>query len=895
MSIGGNQLPFRLRCGGVAGVIKSLLGFPCHTLADEVPAFGNTTEMLDHCGNTIPAKKRLYQQDVCGDFICVMPDCSDCPGGEDLIINTPEPPKISENTFEESGTVQLDVSEKLGMKLAQAFKAWHGEFGFTYNPDGTACISGAPSNTKYRTREITASYFIDNSDDPPGAGPGCTYETNRTYTVARNSGIITNTVCTDTVSAEDCFDNPPFDSDFPLDPRCLNELPSVATYFALCDTDLSSGIGGVSGTLLNGDGDVHISVTSVRTETSYSWEIKSILGAGATHPRAVTLHYTGSITLTDAYTINDLLEDAATLADENELTDDLKSPFRTDKHTTVGPVTVRNELPAVSPNIFEACDWTDPNTDIYDGAVIGAPLAAGYGQPVGGNPRGVFDKDHENWERAFCDPPSIWEQAPVSRGGFTPSYLPANAPKWTDDFTATTLWSCNFINADTSGVYLQKWCEVKLKRPSINFARPFGPDKFALDETIGFVFYVSDFTAGVVTLQNLDFTTPLSLPFTTGDIVGSARVGGFFAVTSVGTDTVTLGALVIDLPAGWDTPSGDGSDCFGKLRYPDAPGMNFTDTGAEVGGRVRITVTNGSPVTLTTSTVQKYLSVTTAENIDILDANMTALATNVAATRVDDSNFTVPTAFATISGARWIVPHLLNDGSTSGQKYKFADTRSKGDYVYRTWTIRMIDEVVTATTQQDACLPSSVCGGPVVAGSTPNGETAANSHYFAFPTSINNGEVWLGQIQFWMQDPFWQQPHIPVAATDELTEVEFEPGVDLMVWTEDDGSCQPNFTEAGGGGETIFHRFYPMRPYVEARCTLPDNIDGETPPALASGVDLTAVQDPPPQAILADAEGLLVDAIIVPTPNWTKMLTQRGCVDAVGRFATDYEDNGTTS
>jgi hypothetical protein len=409
------------------------------------------------------------------------------------------------------------------------------------------------------------------------------------------------------------------------------------------------------------------------------------------------------------------------------------------------------------------------------------------------------------------------------------------------------------------------------------------------------VFYVSDFTAGVVTLKTVDFATPGSLPFTMADIVGSAAVDGFFAVTAVGSDSVTLGARVYDLPTDWDTPSHDGAACFGRLKYPNAPGMNFTNSGLEVGGRVAITVVDGVSVrTLTTGTVQKYLSLgVNPETVDILDANLTPLATGVELTRLTDSAFTVTEAHATISTAAWIVPHVLNDGTTSGQKYKFADERSKGDYVHRTWLVRISDATVLATTQDDACLQFQPCG-PSLAGFTPNGEIATNADFWPFPTSINNGEVWLGQIQFWMPDPFWQPPHKPVAVPAGLSEEDFEPGVDIILWAEDGGACVGDSVEVGGGGENIYHLFYAMRPYVEARCTLPGDIDGETAPALASGIDLTTIADPPGQAIIVDIEGALVDAIGLPTPTWSKMLAERGCVDDAGRFASDYEANGTT-
>jgi hypothetical protein len=392
---------------------------------------------------------------------------------------------------------------------------------------------------------------------------------------------------------------------------------------------------------------------------------------------------------------------------------------------------------------------------------------------------------------------------------------------------------------------------------------------------------MSDNTAGVVTLKDTAFNTPTSLPFTTSDIVGGTSIGGFYEVSAVGTDTVTLGSKVFDVPAVWDTPSADGAFCFGRLRFPDAPGMDFTDERGEVGGRVFITaVTNGSPVTLTTLTTQNYLSITTAENIDILDGNMSALATNVAATRVDANNFTVPTDFATIANAKWIIP--------SGGKYKFGDARSKGDYVYRTWVLSLADSSVLSSSQTGFCLAFTSCN-PNVAMITPNGETTANGNTHAFPSSVNNGEVWLGQIQMWMIDPFWQQPHSPVAPSYLGTD--FEVGVDILNWSMDNGSCAENSVVVGGGGENIFHLFYPMYPFVEARCTLP-TVDGDVAAAPA-GVDITAAATPVAQASIGNSEGLLVDAIVVPVTPWSILAAQQSCVDASGQFSDEYQNNGT--
>lgn len=970
--IGGNKAPFRLPCAGSeAGaliVIKTVTGS-----VTPIPTYGNTTQMVDHCGNTVTPVERFYPTDTCGDDVCTEPDCSDCPGGTNLIGNTPEPPKISENTFVHIGDILPDLLQpvpRVGGKWVQAFKAWQGMFGFTYNTDGTLCTSGALSNNRFRT--ITYDTHIRDTHMSNGVQivdfPNLFVDKTGARTVAKNSGVITQpTFVTTEDDIEDLADgngpqssyycscgagyvteyggaHDPFssggttlldaiDNNFQCTypkvvPNWINEGPSVdlgdlAAFITLWNdgkidiqfddsystftggtlpaiTDPDSYSGSASGTTNSGNTSWSVSLEFTRTETGVTWDftLTKTLAPGdpeVGHPVIHTYHYYGTVTLSDVYSIVDVLIDAALLTTEWSLTNHSKYPFRTDTHTTVAPFVYRNEVsPPASPAGFQTCDWVDPHAADFDGAIIGGPLPAGYGQAVGGNPRGVFDKDHENFFRRNCVLGVGWTQANESRGGFTPSYLPANTQKWTDDFQATSLFPSAFANADINGVYLQKWCEIPIKRPSINFARPYGPDKFALDETVGQVFYVSNIAGSVVTLQNLDFSAVSSLPFTGADIVGNAALGGFYAVASVGSNTVTLGSKVYDLPAGWQTPSNDAHFCFGKLRFPNAPGMDFIDTTAEVGGRVAVTVSDGTTQTnIATATVQKYLSLgVNPETVDILDANLVPLATSVDLVRDTDSTFHVATAFATIATAKWIVPHVLNDGSTSGQKFKLADSRSKGDYVVRSWTVRISDGVVLATTQTDACLADSPCGTAFV-GISPNAELSPGAYFWDFPTTINNGEIWIADVQFWRDDPFWQQPHTPCAVND--SHAAFTPGVDQILWAEDDGTCNTNSMEVGGGGERIYHRFYPMRPFVEARCTLPTNIDGETPPALASGTDLAAVVDHPNRAGIGDVDGPLVNAIILRTPTWSKYLSQRACVLASGTFAADYIANGTTA
>src|SRR4051812_10275549 len=167
--IGGFQPPFRPGCGTHPGYPKYFFGLPFqHRRPGDVPvdAFGNSTEMLDHCLNTIGAKSLDYQQDACGENLCIGGECSECPGGFDLTINTPRPPAISANTWEQVGTVDLIPQRKLGFKNVQAFKRWHGRYGFDLDSNGADCDTGALSNTKYRTVRVQVTALTDDMTAP---------------------------------------------------------------------------------------------------------------------------------------------------------------------------------------------------------------------------------------------------------------------------------------------------------------------------------------------------------------------------------------------------------------------------------------------------------------------------------------------------------------------------------------------------------------------------------------------------------------------------------------------------------------------------------------------------------------------------------------------------------
>lgn len=598
--------------------------------------------------------------------------------------------------------------------------------------------------------------------------------------------------------------------------------------------------------------------------------------------------YSGTATLSNQNTNVNMQTDVTTLLSYWPLNNDSLYPWRTDGYTNIMPKMSRLEPNYNSSPLqfipYTTNDYTSPINDssghtpfssgwtgtwnqrawfdpaiwywqfpaghdqttaaalglvqMFDGSIQGAPNPAGY--------QGYFRFDYQDW-RGCCegDDQYLWYLYGV--GGSLPNYLPQNATQWTnfyevinkpilgallayaDTQTVPAAPDCEANNVVADGAFWAvKWAEIGETYQSINFARPAGADKFALDETEVYCF-VSQ-AGSLVTLNNYDGTSPSSLPFTTSDIVGGAAVGGFYAVSSVSANTVTLGAKQFNVPSTWSLPSGDAATAIGRLRWPTAPSLL---------GRVGITP-NGAGTTMTFATAQPTfgMAATAHEQVDIYDGTMTLLASNITATRTSDTTFTVTTAYTT---AAWVMIH----GSPA---WTVNTNAPKGDYVYLEWLLdnrtngentRMAGQTDcsghTPPTTQPATnngyasfsqtqdnLPFVTCAQRVACFS-PNAETWTNGKTYGFPTFQLDelyGSKWQGQILWSITDPFWQTPHAPCGVI----------GTGSLSWVMDNGSCEVNTTDPDTGNVTAY---YGMAPMVEARLTVPTG-----DPALPAGITL---------------------------------------------------------
>lgn len=583
---------------------------------------------------------------------------------------------------------------------------------------------------------------------------------------------------------------------------------------------------------------------------------------------------TMNATLGGSNTSASIYADIKTLLGLWPLNDNALYPYRTDRKVSAAPLVSRDEVLTTA---FTADFYTvngdgtlslnTADTRVATGAIKGAPNPAGY--------QNYFDSTYNDWAGCcYTDLGSgkhIWSWYQVGWGMDVATFntasgaqLPLNATQWSNYFQMINkpagaflfyndprqdYWAigCHSSDDAPSGVldggalWGGKWVEIADTWPSENLAMPAGDAKFWFDETRVYCATVVDSTH--VTLTNtLDGTTPPNGTDFSG-IWGGSVVGGFYNVTSYASGTLTLGSKVWSVPSNWASKSnGDESACFGLLRWSSRPSLL---------GRVGITPDMaGTTMTFAADQPAFGMSIVGTEQVDLYDKDMTLLASNLTATRINNSSFGplafgYPTArFVTITGQKW----YMNDKGAKGD-YAFlqwwSDLRSYGEYLRLTGVLDCASAQVArptantgggplsantqfaAFTQTPGCIPFSPCA-PKIICISPNGEEFPNGITYDFPATFacdeQYGSKWWAFAQLNMTDLFWQAPHRPC---------NIDP---LDQWKEDDGTCQPNDLDA-----TPAIYYFGHRPQVEALLSVPCKYgaaQNECPPALPAGIQV---------------------------------------------------------
>jgi len=865
------------------------------------------------------------------------------------------------NTFIAAGVKNFSLCRRMGFKTVQAKRQWHGRFAFNSpdarvvnltsnlaencSPSGGPCaynlaqtFQATPDQIKYLTVRYVATntytIFAQPADpDDPIEFPA-TPEYDRIYTAHCNSsvdpltGVVTASQDSNYPSGYICPVGgvningliaevmglpadivPAGDAVYTCSPNGWSVTSASLGLTVTATWDFSAGTfhqswfaqaPGTSGESLG-------SITLSLSPTHFEFDTLDSVSCSGPPQDQTTTSLTGD--LSDENLASAILADAIALLTNWPLNDDVLYPWRTDFLPGIAPLVTRWETPRnVSPDDRFT---TDPNINYFDGSVRGAPLPGGYDR--------TFDFSRANY--TSCPPGENGEQSPpdiLSWGAWTPSYLPQNATQWTDDQVSVPPGAAIFYNTMPAGLikddclWVVKWAETLLPWPSQNFARPGGADRFLFDETTPngaqkvyqVVSVVGDGTGAVVTLSDVA-GNPIGFSGVSGDIWGGASVNGFYLIASTTGSTVTLGTKVFNVPAGWSLPSNDTATAFGRLRWPTCPGIL---------GRVAIDgIANTSPCQLTID-ASPYLAtnLVSPETIDICATDMTVLASNVAVTRVSDTEFTVPTAYATIAGAKWIVPHVLADGVTPGTHFYWNDDAPKRDYIYTDFTFNYraraeanrVNAAITgcaagcdcsglgglrtvpfsdysAFTQTQGCLPFDPCN-PSVVCISPNGETFTNGMTYEFPVGTvldeTYGTQWQAAPVQAVPDLLWQTPHHPPDAYNELLDT-----YSTFAWEQDDGTCKVDEVD-DLGNPTV--KFYAHPPMVEARCLLPANGgigQNETAPALPTGLML---------GFLSPVTNNSGDVAYAPSAGgemaWTFYFDACNCIGNDGRFSGIY-------
>lgn len=431
----------------------------------------------------------------------------------------------------------------------------------------------------------------------------------------------------------------------------------------------------------------------------------------------------------------------------------------------------------------------------FTGAIIGAPLPAGYGgkpSPTQG-PSGYFQFGFEDWLGCCEDDGSgsMWTWYRHGWGMNSTTFnadvgfaLPTNTTNWPNRWELINkpqgAWlfyndqtkiampgdcdgtSLTARNADA--LWACKYAEIVDVWPSQNFARPAGSDKFSYDETQP-VYGVNNGSGSgpgsTWQLYDANGNTISSASFP--GIWGGKSVGGFYTGCSFSGGNVVLGAKVFNCPSDWQSAAGQqsggrtGSDdsgiCFGQLRFPNCPSLP---------GRAAITPdSTGKNMTFSPKQTSFGMSNTTVpagqETVDLWDKDMNNLATAIVATRIDDTHFSVTgsyanAAYVTINGAaKWYMSDSDGKGDYALLEW-WSDTRSQGE------AIRMgpltdcsgnpiggipstnvgggpIGNEFAYFTQTQGCVSFTPCG-PKIICISPNGEFGTP---YKFPPMLGQG------------------------------------------------------------------------------------------------------------------------------------------------------------
>jgi len=655
--------------------------------------------------------------------------------------------------------------------------------------------------------------------------------------------------------------------------------------------------------------ETHYSFTG--TQMSYTENLEI-------HTLTNDTYYTKEIssTLSTPYTSQEVYDDSVLLLSKWDLGDDKQLPFRTDSDVTTGPVVFRDEGQA-QPTIGVCQDVI-----LYTGDIQGLPAPEGIDM--------VWSPFHRNY--CTCDSlvnPGCLIHYVRSYGAWSDYRFP-RATAWLDNREASSVpqyafalsnqfysvpSSCNESGPQklfTNEQWLCKYAEIILPKPSINFFRPCGLDRFQVNPLTSSC--VVSATDNVLTLEPSADPTLIA----TGNYVWTCGVGGIedgcYIVTRDSDFQITLDTLIVSASMLPDIPLDNcGDGLVTSLRW-----QSLRPT---ICGRLEIlSVSQSLPITCSLSEPTYLVD---SDGVFIEGAGNLNGYWQVG---IIDNQTII------LSGSNGIgEPAYIGGGriySDNTPDWKWYDSEIKGQFSNITWDYDFrdvgewsrlsaskvgcsyidvpteprpnnlpcgLDQNIKEVVCNTECVKYTACS-PSVAYYSPNSESfdKRSSINLGFnPNGIlidsDYGSLWQGVIKQSDNDPYWISPPCPCTydpETDTYSCNGFE-------WIADNGSCLE---------DTEFTKYFPAPPQVESICYAPEG--APTPPNALGCLSVSELTAPCPGGNVCNSPSAYAPSIydygeqcnlssVFPYAQpWIEYLNKVACVCADGRFAEDYKKEG---
>lgn len=407
-------------------------------------------------------------------------------------------------------------------------------------------------------------------------------------------------------------------------------------------------------------------------------------------PQTVADNYTYDITMTsvisDVYTAEEAYQDAIDTINLFPLDDDVIYPWRQDAFVTRGPQTGYDEIDGRD-GLNNIQQPTVPfqevfSSSIYSGHPVGLPNVYG----IDG---GWWYAKFENWEQ--CDDLSCGQGNPECEGTwYIRSYgrwnydtvgIPLTATRWTNLYEEENVWpQYGSVRYFGDAVYISKYAEIRMNRPSEQWNRWCGNDRFQLTSS---AYCITGSTTSSVTVDSYLSILPAITAGQTSSICGTGVCDGIWEIASVSSYNITLGKLFVSASSLTTPPIDDcGTGMISLLRFQHGEAYPICGTAS------LSSITNATPITCSTTDVNYLIN---GDNVSILSASGVTNANGNWSVEVIDSHRFILSGSAQSGSATYTGGGFVRSNPTNDPSGIWTAHGPKRSYCYKEWLMNWRD------------------------------------------------------------------------------------------------------------------------------------------------------------------------------------------------------------